>query len=229
MPGTCHSGHIVKKMALWFFYCTEVRNYLFGSHNDFTQKKDTRAYDLTDHTHDADNGVYPVSYTHLSMRVERVEPFSLNMEKDSTESTDNSEVSEKKTSEDESVEDSQTAADQETLTEKDEIKEIERIMCSMMSVLRDENATANALRRRFPAKAFMECEHVIPFSSDRKYSGAVFHAEGTYLMGAAQFLFPDENKQLTEYAQKYAEEGLRVLVLAHSTETSEEMCIRDRR
>lgn len=159
--------------------------------------------------------------TEGSMRVERVEPFSLNMEKDSTESTDNSEVSEKKTSEDESVEDSQTAADQETLTEKDEIKEIERIMCSMMSVLRDENATANALRRRFPAKESMECEHVIPFSSDRKYSGAVFHAEGTYLMGAAQFLFPDENKQLTEYAQKYAEEGLRVLVLAHSTETSE--------
>ena len=126
--------------------------------------------------------------TEGSMRVERVEPFSLNMEKDSTESTDNSEVSEKKTSEDESVENSQTAADQETLTEKDEIKEIERIMCSMMSVLRDENATANALRRRFPAKASMECEHVIPFSSDRKYSGVVFHAEGTYLMGAAQFL-----------------------------------------
>ena len=69
------------------------------------------------------------------------------------------------------------------------MKEIEEIMCSLMHVLRDENATANALRKRFPARPVMVCEHVIPFSSDRKYSGAVFAEKGTYLMGAVQFLF----------------------------------------
>ena len=40
-------------------------------------------------------------------------------------------------------------------------------------------------------------------------------------MGAAQFLFPDKKEELTKYAQKYAEEGLRVLVLAHSPKASE--------
>ena len=46
-----------------------------------------------------------------------------------------------------------------------DMKEIEEIMCSLMHVLRDENATANALRKRFPARPVMVCEHVIPFSS----------------------------------------------------------------
>ena len=62
---------------------------------------------------------------------------------------------------------------------------------------------------------------MIPFSSDRKYSGAVFAEKGTYLMGAVQFLFPENNQDMISQAQKYAEEGLRVLVLAHSPEKSE--------
>ncbi len=102
-----------------------------------------------------------------------------------------------------------------------DLKDIEEIMCSLMHVLRDENATANALRKRFPARPVMACEHVIPFSSDRKYSGAVFAEKGTYLMGAVQFLFPENNQDMISQAQKYAEEGLRVLVLAHSPEKSE--------
>ena len=87
-----------------------------------------------------------------------------------------------------------------------------------MYVLKDENATADALRKRFPARETMKAEHVIPFSSDRKYSGAVFAEEGTYLMGAVQFIFPEGNEALTEHCKQYAEEGLRVLVLAHSKE-----------
>ena len=99
---------------------------------------------------------------------------------------------------------------------------ISDIMCNMMYVLKDQNATIDALRKRFPAKQGMTLEHVIPFSSDRKYSGAVFEEKGTYLMGAVQFLFPEENQELTEQCQKYAEEGLRVLVLAHSPKMAEE-------
>ena len=90
-----------------------------------------------------------------------------------------------------------------------------------MYVLKDQNATIDALRKRFPAKQGMTLEHVIPFSSDRKYSGAVFEEKGTYLMGAAQFLFPEDNQELTERCQVYAEDGLRVLVLAHSSQMVE--------
>ena len=99
--------------------------------------------------------------------------------------------------------------------------DINTVMGNMMYVLKDQNATIDALRKRFPAKQDMTLEHVIPFSSDRKYSGVVFEEKGTYLMGAAQFLFPEDNEELTEKCQAYAEEGLRVLVLAHSSQNAE--------
>ena len=99
--------------------------------------------------------------------------------------------------------------------------DINTVMGNMMYVLKDQNATIDALRKRFPAKQDMTPEHVIPFSSDRKYSGVVFEEKGTYLMGAAQFLFPEDNEELTEKCQAYAEEGLRVLVLAHSSQNAE--------
>ena len=54
-----------------------------------------------------------------------------------------------------------------------------------MAVLKDQNATADALHKRFRARRDMTVGNVIPFSSDRKYSGASFINEGTYLMGAA--------------------------------------------
>lgn len=94
--------------------------------------------------------------------------------------------------------------------------EVERVMRNMMAVLHDDNATAEALRKRFPMKKDMVLHHIVPFSSDRKYSGAAFEQEGTYLMGAAQFLFPEDYRGLTGLCQKYAGEGFRILVLAHS-------------
>ena len=100
--------------------------------------------------------------------------------------------------------------------ERQKLQEIDHIMGNMMSVLHDQNATADALRKRFPSRNDLQLIHAIPFSSDRKYSGAVFEGRGTYLMGAAQFLFPEGNEELLEHCSSYAQEGYRILVLAHS-------------
>lgn len=99
--------------------------------------------------------------------------------------------------------------------ERQKLQEIDHIMGNMMSVLHDQNATADALRKRFPSRNDLKLIHAIPFSSDRKYSGAVFEGRGTYLMGAAQFLFPEGNEELLEHCSSYAQEGYRILVLAH--------------
>ena len=145
--------------------------------------------------------------TEGTMCVERVEPYvsTGRVETAATES--------------ESAE--STEAEEQVQTDSAFMEEIDVIMGNMMYVLKDQNATIDALRKRFPAKQDMTPEHVIPFSSDRKYSGAVFEEKGTYLMGAAQFLFPENNEELTEKCQAYAEEGLRVLVLAHSSQNAE--------
>ena len=100
--------------------------------------------------------------------------------------------------------------------------EIERVMANMMSVLKDKNATADALHKRFSRRTDMPVDHCITFSSDRKYSGVAFKEEGTYLMGAAQFLFPDGNEDLIKQCAAYGKEGLRVLVLAHSPNLNRE-------
>lgn len=145
--------------------------------------------------------------TEGTMCVERVEPYvsTGRVETAATES--------------ESAE--STEAEEQVQTDSAFMEEIDVIMGNMMYVLKDQNATIDALRERFPAKQDMTSEHVIPFSSDRKYSGVVFEEKGTYLMGAAQFLFPEDNEELTEKCQAYAEEGLRVLVLAHSSQNAE--------
>ena len=145
--------------------------------------------------------------TEGTMCVERVEPYV---------STGRVETA---ATEPESAE--STEAEEQVQTDSAFMEEIDVIMGNMMYVLKDQNATIYALRERFPSKQDMTPEHVIPFSSDRKYSGVVFEEKGTYLMGAAQFLFPEDNEQLTEKCQAYAEEGLRVLVLAHSSQNAE--------
>ena len=99
---------------------------------------------------------------------------------------------------------------------QEERQKLQEIDHNMMSVLHDQNATADALRKRFPSRNDLKLIHAIPFSSDRKYSGAVFEGRGTYLMGAAQFLFPEGNEELLEHCSSYAQEGYRILVLAHS-------------
>ena len=105
--------------------------------------------------------------------------------------------------------------------EKQELRNIEYVMGNMMAVLHDQNATADALRERFPSRTDLKLLHAIPFSSDRKYSGAVFEGAGTYLMGAVQFLFPEGNEKLVSSCGVYAESGFRILVLAHSEQEAE--------
>lgn len=118
-------------------------------------------------------------------------------------------------------EEAETGAEKTRQEDTAKIREIEHIMGNLLSVLKDQNATADALRARFKVAQDMELDHVIPFSSDRKYSGAAFKDAGTYLMGAAQFLFPEGNPELMEYCGSFAEEGLRVLVVAHSENVNE--------
>ena len=80
------------------------------------------------------------------------------------------------------------------------------------------NATSEGLLAYFgaPEKPW-DTGKIIPFSSERKYSGASFPGHGTYYMGAAQFLFPGD-KELIAEVDSYAKEGLRVIVLAHTDE-----------
>lgn len=167
--------------------------------------------------------------TEGTMCVERVEPWgevSQNRDTDEIPTEDEDEpkvvlTKEKQPENPETSTEVVSAENRAGSTEQPDLHEIENMMANLMYVLKDQNATIDALRKRFPAKSSMTLEHIVPFSSDRKYSGAVFEDNGTYLMGAAQFLFPEGREDILDVCQNYAEEGLRVLVLAHSTQMAE--------
>lgn len=98
--------------------------------------------------------------------------------------------------------------------------DVQAAMGNLMGVLTDDNATFEAMKQKFPASSTYSLHHAIPFSSDRKYSGAAFVEKGTFLVGAVQFLFPGEQDALKQKCQSYAKDGLRVLVLAHSSQVN---------
>lgn len=99
---------------------------------------------------------------------------------------------------------------------------LEEVMGELNAALSDENATALALRERFPAAGKGRVLRTIPFSSERKYSGAALAGEGTVLTGAWEFLFPEGNPALAARVEEYARQGNRVLTVAWSPEEAPE-------
>lgn len=94
--------------------------------------------------------------------------------------------------------------------------DLEQLMGRMVSALGDENETFQALRQHYKRNQSANTKLVLPFSSERKFSGVVFEGEGTYLMGAYQFIFPQADPAVLEKIAEYASQGLRVLTVAHS-------------
>ena len=99
-------------------------------------------------------------------------------------------------------------------TQKSLLRPLNAIVSHQMS----ENATTTALKKALAKNAnFGEIKgitDVIPFSSDRKYSGIKTKKE-TYLMGAAEFVTDDKEviKRAKEYAKDY-----RILVVVKNDE-----------
>lgn len=96
--------------------------------------------------------------------------------------------------------------------------DINEIMGNLLNVLDDKNVTSIALNQFYPKYDNFKLCHAIAFSSDRKYSGASFYQNGTYYIGASQFLFPQGSDDLNSLCNKYANAGYRILVLAHSNQ-----------
>lgn len=97
------------------------------------------------------------------------------------------------------------------------LKEISEVVGTISKVLNDRNPTALALKETFQNAADWKVEHLIPFSSDKKYSGVTFKQRGTYLIGAPDFILPNNRKDFQEELQAYSKE-YRVLACIHTSE-----------
>lgn len=92
--------------------------------------------------------------------------------------------------------------------------DVKNALCAITATLKDNNQTITAVRNKFGEGTDWKATVMLPFSSERKYSGASFEGVGTYLMGAPDFIMGNVPQDLQKELDKYTES--RVLLLAHS-------------
>ena len=77
------------------------------------------------------------------------------------------------------------------------------------------NPTMSAIAAAYPHIPNWPEGKVVPFSSERKWSGATFGSSNTWLLGAPDVLVP-HNKEVTEQVTRLSKRGLRVMMVASS-------------
>ena len=96
-----------------------------------------------------------------------------------------------------------------------EKENVEDALTELAGALEDTNATFMAIKDHCKEKGNMKADTVIPFSSEKKWSGAHFEGGGAYIMGAAEFILKDVpadlKNMLAEYSKNY-----RTIIVAHS-------------
>lgn len=89
-------------------------------------------------------------------------------------------------------------------------------LANILNALQDDNLTSQAIRKAIEGtKPTQSPVKTFPFSSEWKSSGASFEHE-SLLMGAYRFLFQDLDPKVLAQIEQWANQGLRVLVLAKS-------------
>lgn len=92
---------------------------------------------------------------------------------------------------------------------------IREIIGSMMSAFKETNPTSEALIKYFDINTVMTPLEVIPFSSKRKYSAVTMTEEGTFIIGAPDFVIKDNYDKISAKVTRFSEQGCRVLVLGN--------------
>ena len=70
------------------------------------------------------------------------------------------------------------------------------------------------MRRYFKENPNWEYKNKVPFSSERKWSGVSFKEEGSFIIGAPEFVLNEEYISIKDKVEKYSSKGYRVLLLS---------------
>lgn len=95
-------------------------------------------------------------------------------------------------------------------------EDIAQIMSNLLHATKDNNFTAQALKKYFNYESTKGVVEALPFNSENKYSAATFKGGETYVLGAQEFLNIPNLNSLVLRSEEYTNNGDRVLVLAKS-------------
>lgn len=104
------------------------------------------------------------------------------------------------------------------LKKQKQSESLEKVISTILHTLPPENATDRALYERFGDKDNFNVVDKISFSSRRKYSAVMFENKKTYLLGAPEFVLKDKYSLVKEKCEKSYRAGLRVLILAQTSQ-----------
>ncbi|RDY23347.1 HAD family hydrolase [Romboutsia maritimum] len=90
---------------------------------------------------------------------------------------------------------------------------ISKIISEFTQALNDDNSTFNALKEHFKEESKWNVSKKVPFSSVRKWSGVSFNEQGTYIIGAPEFVLNSSYEKIKSQVEEYSLKGDRVLLL----------------
>lgn len=93
-------------------------------------------------------------------------------------------------------------------------EQIAQIMSNLLEATRDNNLTAQALKKTFTYSLSKRVVASLPFDSENKYSAATFTGGETFVLGASHFLNIKSKTTLDHRTEEFTKQGYRVLVLA---------------
>lgn len=94
-------------------------------------------------------------------------------------------------------------------------KEMKQILSAIGRATENPNSTIEAIKDKYKEKVKYNVEKVVPFSSEKKWSGITFKGKGSYILGAPEFILKEEFEKYKEKIETYSKE-YRIILLAHS-------------
>lgn len=100
--------------------------------------------------------------------------------------------------------------------DEDKMPRLEIMIGDFVRAMDADNSTMRALKDFFTEHSNLVPAKVIPFSSSVKYSGVVY-PEGSYVMGAPEFVLREDYPRFQGRIEQYTSKGYRVLIFGSYT------------
>lgn len=90
---------------------------------------------------------------------------------------------------------------------------LEQVLAAIYSDIEPENDTGRAMAEMFGTGSEWECVKRIPFTSQTKWSAAIFKGQGAFIIGAPEFAMGSRYGELRESVEEWTCRGYRVLLI----------------
>ena len=91
---------------------------------------------------------------------------------------------------------------------------LEDVLAALYTNTEPENDTAQAMIEMFSGVTEWFCEKRIPFTSEKKWSAAIFRGQGAFVVGAPEFVVTERYDEIRESVEAWSGRGSRVLLIA---------------